>query len=487
MSDSNRPSEGSMGFAKRVMAISIAAMVFGLVLRGAGSGGDSAPNSSAENVEPGGWAAAYRLLEALGVEVALWDRPPADLPSGPGLLWMAQPPEDYADLLAIGGSGAEGDPGGIDDPGAGPEAVELDPAVEALARAGHHPSHYRRFVGSGGILLLPSEEASLEFLATGLGYTGFDSATLGPGKSHGDAVVLPDGSSFEVARLPRRWRFPRYDRVRGEAFARRRTVVSGGGTPWVEFIPLGRGGVVLHPLDAVLRNGAIGEAEHAALLVALCRELGSGAPVYFDEYALGRGREWGLLELVFGGPARPAALHGIALALVALWWFATPRAFRRDSPDERRRATEERVRSRAGWMARDDAQPATFDRATEAVLRRLVEEAGGASSIREDGGDPGGGETGQRGDHGEPTRDEDERRRRIHGLFRELSRVLGFGEDPPDTWPLNTLLADRRSRSRGLREHYRSLDAFEAKLRMESRLGTSRASTPGTRGERLSP
>lgn len=490
----NRPSDRSMGFVKRVLAVSVAAMVFGLVLRGGGPNWEGAPASSAENYDPEGWAAAYRVLDALGFEVELWDRAPSELPTGPALLWMAAVPTDYGDLLALGETGGEGE---------APGDRTSDPALEALARAGHHPSHYRRFVDSGGILLLPSAQESLDFLADGLGYRGFAEARVTLEKAHGPSVTLPDGRGYRVSQQPRRWSVPRYERVRGEAFARRRTLVSSVGTPWVEIVPLGHGGIVLHPFDAHLRNGAIGEEEHAALLVGLCSELGRGVPVYFDEYALGRGREWGLLELVFQGPARIAAMHWIALGLMAFWWFVTPRAFRRATPGTRRRATEERVHSRAGWMAREEARSTTFDRATEAVLLQLLREVGGSlvpMDAQEDSEAASNAESKSRGSVGDADSrrgsgqldaDELARRRRIPLLLAELSRALGLGDRPPEDWPLQALIHPQarrgRRRLRSLGDHYRILDAFEERLRRETRLGALRPSTPATRGETLSP
>jgi hypothetical protein len=89
-----------------------------------------------------------------------------------------------------------------------------------------------------------------------------------------------------------------------------------GGRPLLARWPLGDGDVLMLSAPEAIENGALGKADHLALLQGLA---GSGRPVYFDEHVHGVESRPGVLDLMASWGLGPALVLMSAAGLLLLW------------------------------------------------------------------------------------------------------------------------------------------------------------------------
>ena len=148
----------------------------------------------------------------------------------------------------------------------------------------------------------------------------------------------------------------------GAAAFEAHALFASGSAPVLSRLLVGKGDVLLLALPEILENANLPRGDHLRLLMALA---GENRPVFFDEWALGLGRDEGLLDLMLGWGLGPAFIAG-ALAL-ALWFW---RARTRIGPADRD-ATE----SRSEAVDLVDSLASLYDRAlTRRATARLYRE-----------------------------------------------------------------------------------------------------------------
>jgi hypothetical protein len=164
---------------------------------------------------------------------------------------------------------------------------------------------------------------------------------LGLGGVYGPMDVAPSGGPVHARKVFPDW--PGVSRLEpgeegrglvGRPLAAARTLFVRGDRPLVAVLPLGKGEVVLLGAPGMLSNGALGKADHAALLAVLA---GKGRPVLFDERAHGFGADASLLALLleFGlGPSLLVSALGLGLAL----WRGRVRVGEPEAESEDRRS-----------------------------------------------------------------------------------------------------------------------------------------------------
>lgn len=292
---------------------------------------------SVQSREAGGRRAAASLLDALGHPTEMWSGAPGSLPTGPGVLWLPGVPRP---------AGEEG----------------TRPAGEL-----HDPAHYRAHARRGAALVLPAEGAE-ELLTDELGLgraRGLARATVEPRDVEelallGGAplrVALPDVALWDPTRLPTAFE-PIVRAPDGSAFA-------------VE-LAVGKGRVVVLADDRFLDNDAIATADHALLLVRLVEELARGAPVRFDEYALGAWRPTSKTELALGPRMFWLTVNGVLLALLVTWRHAWARSFPRDPEALEVLSPLVRARSGAALLERARRFDVLAERLAAGVLRQAA-------------------------------------------------------------------------------------------------------------------
>jgi hypothetical protein len=151
----------------------------------------------------------------------------------------------------------------------------------------------------------------------------------------------------------------------GTAVDQAHTLFASGSAPVLSRLLVGKGDVLLLAVPEILENANLPRGDHLRLLVALA---GENRPVFFDEWALGLGRDEGLLDLMLGWGLGPAFVAG-ALAL-ALWFW---RARTRIGPADR-----DPAEGRSEAVDLVDSLAALYDRAlTRRATARLYREGFG--------------------------------------------------------------------------------------------------------------
>lgn len=285
---------------------------------------------SAASPAPDGRKALALLLADVGFDAQPWRESPAALPRRPALLWLARPPRAL-------------------DKGEQPTPARLrtPPAIGA-----HSLDHYRRFVESGGALLLPHTDDARTFLVNAFGDDVADAfaTTEGlPGQvqqvrvATGEVLEIEAGDSagFLESALPAE--------ARVVATAER---ADGTETPIVVALAFGSGSIACAWTDGFLANETIGARDHAVLAVRLAEALAPGERVLFDEYALGLWSPSGVSSVALGPTLFLATAHALLLLLAIAWFHAAPRAFPRDPEPLDLASPLLRVRARAALLER---------------------------------------------------------------------------------------------------------------------------------------
>ncbi len=291
-------------------AFLIGLMVVAVFLGSLPSGSSSAWGSVA-SIEPDGRLALHRLLgrTVLGYEPEAWRDVPAALPRGTHLLLMASPPED---------------------PTAG-QGRRAEDGSEGTKDSGRRRDlrHYRRFMDSGGTILVGASDDFLAFLEHDLGVED-----IGGIDTNWDYDEFPEGN-YSVTLASGEELSPVFESWRSldlEATSERMELLAEDqdGAPMAVRIPVGRGACVLLSTDVFLANGALGLGDNALLFVRLLEELEPFDRVLLDEYALGNWDPPSPLRLAFGERSRLMTWHCVALALLVLWRAFGRRVFPRD-------------------------------------------------------------------------------------------------------------------------------------------------------------
>jgi len=342
----------SRGLA-RALGVAAAVVLLALVTSLAMVGGprDDLPRS-VHGLGDEGWRAAYLLLAELGLHPSAWEQPPGLLPRGHHLLWMPGVPVDPRE-------GALGAPG-----------TDRDQALEALRMARdaspRSPRHYRGFLEQGGRLVVPLSKEMLAFLVDDLGLRALQGSEVEPIVPAPEKVTM--GDEELALDLPRAERLVGLD----PALPRETLARTPDGDSLALEIPVGRGGLVLLGNDDFLDNARLRDADHALFLTRLVEALAPDGEVAFDENALGRWSEEGVLSLAFGADTRLASVHLLLLALLAIWMLAWPREFPRDPEPVEPTAPIERARAEVALALRA-GRPGVLARfLVDGTLRRVA-------------------------------------------------------------------------------------------------------------------
>jgi hypothetical protein len=311
---------------ERGFAIGLAALL--LVLALLAQFLQSPPGSVAGSVassKPDGRRALALLLRESGFRAEPWNDAPASLPRDGTLLWLAKPPSR---------AGAKT---------SSKEPAEPSPAEEGL----RSPEHYRRFVESGGTLLLPRSDAAREFLVDALGFTACGEAKPVPEPHAGVRAVRSErGESIEV------------DLHRGTLFSPPdegstvRPLWSATEGPLVVEVPEARGKVVLVGDDSFLDNEHLGDRDAALLAVRLAEQFAPGKQVLFDEYALGLWAPRTPIGILVSPGFFLATLHLLLLLALLVLRSAWVREFPRDPATLESASPLLRARSLAALLER---------------------------------------------------------------------------------------------------------------------------------------
>jgi hypothetical protein len=295
-----------------VLGAFLLVLITAIVLLSPGAGGlrDSARSST-----PRGRMAAFLILEELGFEPELWRKPPGELPGGEHVLWMPRPPAEFADYE---------------------ESADFAGDPLELAREGSDfsPRHYRSFMETGGVLVLPASDDALAFLQNGL---GLETGPLERWRLD-RLPVLEDGELELREREGRREYHDSNDQlialeveVEDGAFA----LLADG--PWP-------------------RNQRLEDGDRALALVRVLEDLvARRAPegrFLLDEHVLGWTSHEGPLDLAFSAEARLLSLHVLLLALLATWARSWAREFPRDPRPHEQLSPLARARAQAGLLLR---------------------------------------------------------------------------------------------------------------------------------------
>lgn len=245
----------------------------------------------------------FRLLERLGFEPRQWERPPSELPAG-GTLWAAHVPRAFD-----------------------PEVPADDPLERARAGGPHAWSHYADFVRAGGVLILPGSERSARFCEQVLGLPAIEPPELGePGPPPLELELEPGPGWLAV-------------RTRAGNQVALRAELDGGA-------------VLLVGADPWLDNAGLPEGQRALLAVRLLEGYGGGAPILFDEHALGGGRLGASATSLAFGAGGLVTWHLLALLVLAAWAGAWAREFPRDPRQDEALAPLLRARATAALLVR---------------------------------------------------------------------------------------------------------------------------------------
>jgi hypothetical protein len=245
-----------------------------------------------------GRAAAFFLLQELGRDARIFERPPALLPRGSAVLWLARPPF-HADE-------AEG------------RYLEEDLGPQ------HAPERYLEFVEAGGTLVLPATEGCVELLVErlGLGALAGLVAVDASGEPKVEELLLGEEFSFEVE-----WGDVDPFAWIDSQGASRPLVQAQDGRTLVLRLRQGEGSLLLLSDDRFLDNGRIDHVQNADFFLGLVDDLAPGAPILFDEYALGSWRPVGQVGLAFGERFLALSAQLCLLMLFFLWRLAWVREF----------------------------------------------------------------------------------------------------------------------------------------------------------------
>jgi hypothetical protein len=325
---------------ERVGAIAIAGVMLAFALVTQLLGGP--PQSIAGSVDsaaPDGRRALYLLFGAQGYAPEAWRKFPGALPSGEHVLLLASAPH----AAGVGGDDAEEESNNDSesDDTESPEDVEdatdsTDAAVPADDRAPNAAlefrslMHYRRFVESGGTLVLPAGPRALEFLVEDLECEPCREIAVADSPAGPRLVHTSSGGEWTA-----QWKFDGTFEALDPASDVRELWWGGppGGTGDEHFavqVPLGNGRIVVLGDDGFLENGRLGQDDHALLAVALFEELSRGGRLLFDEYALGLWEASTPIQIATGPSLVLASAHVFLLLALLVWRAAWTLRFPRD-------------------------------------------------------------------------------------------------------------------------------------------------------------
>jgi hypothetical protein len=366
---------------ERAGAIAIAGFVLAIALATQLVGGPSLPIAgSVESAAPDGRRALYLLLGSLGYVPEAWRKFPGALPSGEHVLWLASSPramgseEDDAD--DDGDSSDESASGDSDETDDEPDAI-VDSRAPNVALDFRSLAHYRRFVESGGTLVLPAGPRALEFLVDELECEPcreieLSHASSGPRVLHTATgaewtAEWKEGGTFEAldpASDVREfwWGGPPGSEEDGT-----------GDERFAVQVPLGNGRIVVLGDDAFLANDSLGEKDHALLAVALFEEASRGGRLLFDEYALGLLDASTPIEIATGPSLVLASAHVLLLLALLVWRNAWTSRFPRDPVPLAQVSPILRARSLSSLLERADRGDVLARLLRTGVLRGLCD------------------------------------------------------------------------------------------------------------------
>jgi hypothetical protein len=268
------------------------------------SGEPSGRSKSVGSTEPDGRRAALQSLRELGFKVEPWVQAPVFLPDGEALLWMA-------DVPVLGSGDGESDQA---------SAIAADP---------RHPVNYGEFVRAGGSLLLPFDQAHLEWLREQCGLEVPDWT----GASLGDAldIVFDTGEEMRLSlEEPVHEASEAWDGAQHERLGWHDLALDGAGRPFASWAPVAYGRVAFLASDAFVDNSRLGEFENGLFLVRLVEALSGTGEVLFDEFALGLWAPESQVALLTGPGMLEILLHLFAALCLFVLLHTWVREFPRD-------------------------------------------------------------------------------------------------------------------------------------------------------------
>jgi len=268
--------------------------------------GESGRSRSVRSREPAGRLGALALLEELGFDARAFELPPGSLPSGSALCWLPRVPFDFD-----GRKGSD-------------QRVDLDTELGAE----HSPRAYRRFVATGGTLVLAAGPGVGELLAEHLGIEAVR-ALAAPNESEMHEIVIP-WSDAQALSLEWPAADPLTELARSHGLEP--CFEDASGRVLALELPMKQGRVVLLAWDGFLDNERLAEADAATLLVRLVERLAPRGPILFDEYALGGWKPRSELEVAFGPQLGVLSVQLLLLLACFAWRHTWVREFPRDPP-----------------------------------------------------------------------------------------------------------------------------------------------------------
>ncbi len=238
------------------------------------------PRRTVTSTRPGGWKAAFLLLQRRGIPVRRTEKPPAEWPQDAAVMVTAD--EYYSFSLGSGGVSPLWDDA---------------QAADAL-----------RWVEEGRTLLMFVSDTNglVERLKMKAEPHKTEDALLAPGRP------APWLAGVRQVRVPGKNRFTQVPRSAVWVVADEK--------PAVIVLKRGKGQVIGVSSSAFIDNEHLAEADNARFLVQAVTAFGAGpdAPVYFDEYHQGYEEKSGFLTAI-GKPGQLALYQIIALMLLAAY------------------------------------------------------------------------------------------------------------------------------------------------------------------------
>lgn len=347
------------------IAIGVLVLAFALLTQVVGEPPESVQGSVA-STQPEGRRALFLLFGSLGYVPEAWRKFPGALPPGEHVVWLASAPR----------ASDSGDEDGEDDEDdEADEPQEDDPARERLPHASldfRSLRHYRRFVESGGTIVLPFGPRAKEFLVEDLGCEPCreieradnpEWSNVAVHTSSGETWSADWGSlsTFEsldpASDVRELWR----GGPSGEAEEERLALQ----------VPLGDGRVIVLGDDAFLENEKLGAKDHAILAVSLFEEVSRGGRLLFDEFAIGLWEASTPIAIATGPSLVLATAHVLVLLLLLAWRAGWTLRFPRDPVPLAQASPILRARSLASLLVRSGRYDVLTRLLRSGVLRSL--------------------------------------------------------------------------------------------------------------------
>ncbi len=342
------------------IAIGVLVIVFALLTQVVGGPAESVRGSVA-SAEPEGRRALFLLFGGLGYVPEAWRKFPGALPSGEHVLWLASAPRP---------SDAQRSDEALADEEDEPESVRAPHASLDFRSL----RHYRRFVESGGTLVLPFGPRAKEFLVEDLGCEPCREIERAHDPAWSSVVVHTSSGQTWNAEWGSLSTFESLDPASDVRELWRGGPAGGGEDERLALqVALGNGRIIVLGDDEFLENGKLGASDHALLAVSLFEEVSRGGRLLFDEFAIGLWEASTPIAIATGPSLVLATAHVLLLLVLLAWRAGWTLRFPRDPVPLAQASPILRARSLASLFARSGRYDVLARMLRAGVLRSLCQ------------------------------------------------------------------------------------------------------------------